>query len=287
MSSHTKKQGAALFSGGYDSLVSTFKTMEIDENADTVVHVDTGTGIPLNERFVEAVAQKYGWYLVKLRPRKSFWWYAKKYGFPGPSKHSWYYRYLKEHPIKRFCRKYDGKPYLYTGVRKHESDARMGRVVDFQEREFGIWKAPIEGFRDEDVQDFLVEHDLPASPVVEQVDRSGECYCMAYGLREFELDLRHYDGEDADPPRWIVEHVQRLKRNEWEVQVYRGRVHGYLKEDYPDAWERVNTYREENNDARLRLVVLRELEAVDPVQVGVTVDHTVSRVDSGKKGAGA
>jgi hypothetical protein len=35
------------------------------------------------------------------------------------------------------------------------------------------------------------------------------------------------------------------------------------------------------------LVVLRELEAVDPVQVGVTVDHTVSRVDSGKKGAGA
>lgn len=82
---------------------------------------------------------------------------------------------------------------------------------------------------------------------------------MAYGLREFEIDLRGYD-DPGDAPLWLRNHVQRIKRKEWEVQVYRGRVHGYLKEDYPDVWERVNTYREENNDARLRLVVLRELE---------------------------
>ena len=258
MSSHPQKQGVALLSGGYDSLVATYKTMEIDRNADRVLHVDTGTGIGLNEEFVEAVCNEFGWYLTKLRPKHSFWWYAKKYGFPGPSKHGWYYRYLKEHPIKRFCRVYDGKPYLYTGVRKAESDARMGRVVDLQEEEFGYWKAPLAEFEDEDVEDFLVEHDLPRNPVVEEIDRSGECYCMAYGLREFEIGLQHYDGEEETPPEWLVSHVENLKRNEWEVQVYRGRVHGFLKEDYPEIWEEVNAYRSENSDPRLRLDVVEE-----------------------------
>lgn len=267
MAEHPKKQGVALFSGGYDSLWSTFKTIELDGNADRVVHMDTGTGIALNERFVEAVAEEFGWYLVKLRPRKSFWWYAKKYGFPGPSKHSWFYRYLKEHPLKRFCRPYEEKPYLYTGVRKHESAARMSRVVDFQERDFGIWKAPIAGDRDEDVANALVEYDLPRNPVVEEIKRSGECYCMAYGLREFEIDLADYAGDDT-PPAWLRSHVSRLKRGEWEVQVYRGRVHGFLKEDYPDAWEEVDAYREKNSDGRLRLVVLRELypEVADEIE---------------------
>jgi 3'-phosphoadenosine 5'-phosphosulfate sulfotransferase (PAPS reductase)/FAD synthetase len=269
--SHAKRQGAAFFSGGYDSLVSTYKTMEVDGNADRVVHVDTGTGIPLNERFVEAAAQNYGWYLVKLRPRKTFWWYAKKYGFPGPSKHSWYYRYLKEHPIKRFCRIYDGKPYLYTGVRKAESNPRMGRVVDLNEAEFGYWNAPLAEWTDEDVEAFLVDHSLPRNPVVEEIARSGECYCMAYGLREFEVDLRGY--EDEAPPEWLRSHVQRLKRKEWEVQAYRGRVHGYLKEDYPDVYEAIHDYRTENDDSRLRLAVLREqhpdlaaeIESIDEV----------------------
>lgn len=256
---HPKSRGAALFSGGYDSLWSTYKTMEIDENADRVVHMDTGTGIPLNERFVEAVCEEFGWYLQKLRPRRSFWHYAKKYGFPGPSKHGYYYRYLKEHPLQRFAKAYEEKPYLYTGVRKHESNPRMGRVVDNQERNFGYWKAPIADYKDEEVEASLDEYNLPANPVVEEISRSGECYCMAYGLREFEIDLGDYAGDEETPPAWLRSHVSYLKRKEWEVQVYRGRVHGFLKEDYPEAWEAVEDVRDDRGGLDdLRLTVLRE-----------------------------
>jgi 3'-phosphoadenosine 5'-phosphosulfate sulfotransferase (PAPS reductase)/FAD synthetase len=256
---HAQKEGIALFSGGYDSLVATHKTMELDGNADTVIHMDTGTGIPLNERFVEAVCNEYGWYLQKLRPKRDFWHYAKKYGFPGPSAHSWYYAYLKQHPLRRACKPYEDKPYLYTGVRKAESEKRMGRVVDLDEREFAKWKAPLSEWSDEEVRQYLVEHNLPRSPVVESIDRSGECYCMAYGIREFEVDLGHYEGEDEDPPVWLLNHVRKLKRREWEVQVYRGRVFGFLKEDYPDVFEEVNRIRDEQNRADdLRLDILRD-----------------------------
>jgi 3'-phosphoadenosine 5'-phosphosulfate sulfotransferase (PAPS reductase)/FAD synthetase len=253
---HAQKEGIALFSGGYDSLWATFKTMELDGNADTVIHMDTSTGIPLNERFVEAVCNEYGWYLQKLRPKHDFWYYAKKYGFPGPSAHNWYYQYLKQHPLRRACKPYPDKPYLYTGVRKHESEARMGRVVDMDEREFAHWKAPIADDTDEDVEAALVEHDLPRSPVVESISRSGECYCMAYGIREFEIDLGHYD-EDEDPPQWLTSHVRRLKRGEWRVQTYRGRVYQILPEEFPDAWELTNQKKDEG-DHRLRLDVLRD-----------------------------
>lgn len=256
--SHAKSQGVALFSGGYDSLVATYKTMEVDEAASRVVHMDTGTGIGLNERFVEAVCNEFGWYLVKLRPKRTFWHYAKRLGFPGPSKHSWYYRYLKGHPLEKFSRIYDEGPYLYTGVRKHESDKRMGRVVGTEEEgDFCVWRRPIMDYRNEDVEAFLVEHDLPKNPVVEEINRSGECYCMAYGLREFELDLGHY-GEDETPPGWLRSHVRYLKAKEWEVQVYRGRVHGFLKEDHPEVYEGLKESIEGVNDPPLLLDLLRD-----------------------------
>lgn len=80
---------------------------------------------------------------------------------------------------------------------------------------------------------------------------------MAYGIREFELDLGHY-GEEETPPAWLRSHVDYLKRKEWEVQVYRGRVHGFLKEDHPEVYDGLKDDIEGVNDPPLLLDLLRE-----------------------------
>lgn len=196
----------AMFSGGYDSLVATHYSME-ELGCDAVLHIDTQTGIPENQQFVEKVCDWFDWPLEIVTPNKTLEEFAKEYGFPKAPAHSWIYRYLKEHPLARFTTSLEtDQPSYYTGVRKNESARRMENVsTETQEMWNGrwLWEAPIAEFTEEDISEYIVEHGLPRNPVAETIGRSGECFCGAYADRFAELlTLEDHYPEHYD---WIME----------------------------------------------------------------------------------
>jgi 3'-phosphoadenosine 5'-phosphosulfate sulfotransferase (PAPS reductase)/FAD synthetase len=201
-----------MFSGGYDSLAATHYAME-KLNCDVVLHIDTETGIPENQRFVEHTCDLFDWPLEIITPNKTLVEFAKEHGFPKAPAHSWIYRYLKEHPLSRFVTKLEPeKPHFYTGVRKQESDRRMENVT--AEQQEGVmerfwWEAPIAEWSNEDVADYIVEKGLPRNPVVETIGRSGECFCGAYADRFSELLTlkEHY----PDHYEWVMQVEQEVQ----------------------------------------------------------------------------
>jgi 3'-phosphoadenosine 5'-phosphosulfate sulfotransferase (PAPS reductase)/FAD synthetase len=194
----------ALFSGGHDSLVSTHVAME-DGDADEVLHLDTGTGIPENQQFVEDVCERFDWPLRIETPEKTLTEFAKDWGFPGAGAHSWVYRYFKGHSLNRVASDVDGKPRFYTGVRESESRRRKMNVGETEEENSNgqwVWVNPIADWSSHDVYARRQAHDLPANPVVENIHRSGECFCGAFAHRDEELiDLEaHY----PDHYEWLL-----------------------------------------------------------------------------------
>lgn len=209
----------ALFSGGNDSLAATHYVMEQQERpVDRAVYLDTRSGLPENLEHVRQVCEDYGWPLVVASAPIDLYEFATgagpgdrdSYGFPGPGAHSWAYRYFKERGLRHIARQHEEKPVFYTGVRSHESDRRM-RTVDGPERDTGKWlfRNPIHDWRDERVDEYREEHDLPENPVAQRIGRSGDCYCGAFASRTEELvELEaHYP-----------EHAQFIKDVERRVQ---------------------------------------------------------------------
>lgn len=207
-------EDVALFSGGHDSLVSTHYAME-KLGCDAVVHINTLTGIDENQWFVEDVCDQFGWTLEIITPNKTLEEFAKEYGFPKEAAHSWIYRYFKEHPLARFTTSLEvDTPHYYTGVRRAESERRMRNVTsETQEHDGGrwIWEAPIADWTEEDIEEYISEHDLPSNPVVETIGRSGECFCGAYADRISELEVlqenypNHYE--------WLMEVEDRVQES--------------------------------------------------------------------------
>lgn len=201
----------ALFSGGHDSLVSTHYCME-NGLTNCVAHLDTNTGIDANEDFVREVCDEYGWPLVVYQARMTLEEFAAEWGFPKASSHSWAYRYFKERPLQRLARDATADSsdeiYFYTGVRKDESQRRMENISADEEGETEHnhpwqWKSPIADWTKEDCVDYMDEHDLPENPVVDDIHRSGECYCGAYAYRDEELiDLQV---EYEDQYEWLMD----------------------------------------------------------------------------------
>jgi len=203
----TDAEHFALFSGGNDSLASTHYSME-KYDIDFVVYLDTNTGLPENREFVERVCEQYDWPLAVLSSPVTLKEFAlgtedrQALGFPGPAIHSWAYQYLKERQLQAITTHVDSTPKFYTGLRSHESDRRMSNVTgERQEAGRWVWVSPLHDWRDERVDEYRVKHDLPISPVVDAIGRSGDCYCGAYAHRDTELaELEaHYPAHAA----WI------------------------------------------------------------------------------------
>lgn len=226
----------ALFSGGYDSLVATYKAIEeMRDGPDTVLHIDTNTGIPANRRFVERVCDEMGWPLRVEEAPMTLLEFAKKFRFPGSAAHKWAYIYFKERVLQSLAATYDFKPHFYTGVRRYESTRRMRNVTETtEEMSKWWWHSPITEFTKEDVHEFRRERALPSNSVWETLHRSGECYCGAFANREEELVLleAHYP-----------DHYEWLMGVERAVQAYWGRVDTF-EERWPDAFEHMEDFRQ-------------------------------------------
>jgi len=84
----------------------------------------------------------------------------------------------------------------YTGAERPGSDAEVpaeeGIVTQpADERGDGrwYWHRPLIDYSDEDVEQYLDEHDLEPAPVVQELGRSADCWCGAFGDRMELMDL--------------------------------------------------------------------------------------------------
>lgn len=186
----------ALFSGGNDSLMSTYFAME--NGADEVVHINTGIGVPETREFVRETCRSFGWPLRELTPPA--WSYRDivlQRGFPGPGAHRFAYSWLKERALRKLVRetkqKRTDRVGLITGVRMQESARRMGFVVPVIRIDATVWIAPMFNYSSIDRQDYIKQHSLRTNPVVDVLGFSGECLCGAFAQTgEINRIERHY-----------------------------------------------------------------------------------------------
>lgn len=179
----------ALFSGGHDSLVSSHIAIE-NGPADEVLHLDTTTGIPENLEFIEDVCDEFRWPLRVEEAPMTLKEFAEKWGFPGPRAHSWAYRWFKERQLERVAAEHNHKPHYWAGVRKDESGNRMEYITQsgiVEPADQWTWHKPIAYIPEERRDEYIAENALPTNPVVEDIHRSGECYCGAFATRDEEL----------------------------------------------------------------------------------------------------
>jgi len=198
----------ALFSGGHDSLVSTHKAMEHGD-ADAVVHIDTGIGIPETQAFVRETCDRHGWDLHVVSSDHDFKEIVLEEQFPGPAVHIIMYSKLKERALRKVARWHDHKPVLITGVRKDESERRFRNVEARMEAGMWIWAANIADWNQREVEAYIDDHGLRRSPVKQTYHHSGECLCGAFGNRAEELTVleAHYP-EVAERIKDLEERVQ-------------------------------------------------------------------------------
>jgi 3'-phosphoadenosine 5'-phosphosulfate sulfotransferase (PAPS reductase)/FAD synthetase len=168
----------ALFSGGHDSLVSAHTAMT-SGTASTVLHIDTGIGIPQTQEFVKDTCARHGWELEIVGSDFEYDEIVKEHGFPGPGVHIIMYSKLKERALRKVARRHDDKPRFVTGVRKQESDRRFRNVEPETEAASWIWAANIHEMTKDDVEAYIDEHDLQRSSVKQQYHHSGSV-CAAH-----------------------------------------------------------------------------------------------------------
>jgi 3'-phosphoadenosine 5'-phosphosulfate sulfotransferase (PAPS reductase)/FAD synthetase len=202
----------ALFSGGYDSLVTTHVTAQHPDFAG-VLHIDTTIGLPQTQAYVRRTCAQFGWPLTILRPWLTYAQLIVKVGFPGPALHDMCYQRLKERPLQTFVGtikvlRGKGLPNkaigLASGVRNTESTIRMGYKGTARLENNRLWLNPIQDWTAHEVQNYMEHHNLPRSEVKDLLHISGECFCGAFAAQterhdlqtwypEFSLELSKYE----------------------------------------------------------------------------------------------
>lgn len=192
----------ALVSGGKDSL-TTAQVLHEAGKLEACVALETGLSTPDWREFVAKTCADRGWplefYAVDQNAYDDF---VLRYGFPGPSKHSWVMRVLKGRCIRRFRQARPGA-ILASGVRKDESVTRAGST-----RPVGQWEgvpilAPIYDWTTDETWAYFRDRGFERAPAYSTLQISGDCLCGAYAREdEPEAVAFHY------PTVW--ERLQRL-----------------------------------------------------------------------------
>jgi 3'-phosphoadenosine 5'-phosphosulfate sulfotransferase (PAPS reductase)/FAD synthetase len=185
----------ALCSGGGDSVVATHAAMVFGP-AEEVVLLDTGTGpgggaVDVNAEWVRDWCEGNGWPFRRMETSEEYPELVAQHGYPGPSRHFIQYQKLKDRQLCRLAAETDGDLYLWTGIRRFESERRMRHVEPEGERSGGrwYWRAPLADWPDSEVEEYREHFGLPVSPVSEDIGRSADCWCGCFGDRNELLDL--------------------------------------------------------------------------------------------------
>lgn len=256
---HQIKEIWALFSGGHDSLISTYIASH-HPRFKGVLHINTGIGIKDTRRFVIETCKQYRWALQIYSARfvcksdgtpMTYRDLVLKYGFPGGAQHSMMYTWLKERQIDRFVR--DRKAGdrkirigLISGVRTHESRKRtlnMKNLVDGCMRDGSrVWISPIGSWTDCNCEKLIKSANLPRNPVKDNICKSGECLCGAFSQKNELTELEFFYPEVAAEIRAL------------EVEV---KANGFPWgwEDQPPAWwSKKKQYDQREKNGQLNLL---------------------------------
>lgn len=171
-----------LVSGGKDSL-TTAAVVDEAGKLGACIALKTGISTPDWEPFIVKTCADRGWPLEIYETDTTYEDFVLKYGFPGPSKHSWAMRYLKGRAIRAYKRAH---PYgiLASGVRADESDKRA-----ISTRPVGQWEgtpilAPIYDWTTEDTWAFFRDRGFERAPGYSTLQISGDCLCGAYARED-------------------------------------------------------------------------------------------------------
>jgi len=181
----------ALFSGGKDSF-STAKVLDQAGKLVACVALRTGIAVPEWEDSVRILCDKNNWPLEFYTTTESYEDFVIRYGFPGPTKHSWIMQKLKGRAVAQF-RKYRPGAILASGVRLDESVKRLGNV-----RPVGQWEgvpilAPIFDWTTEETWAFALSGGYERPEAYSNLQISGDCLCGAYAREgEYEALKFHY-----------------------------------------------------------------------------------------------
>lgn len=180
----------ALFSGGHDSLTSSY-IASLHSKFNGCVHINTGIGIPATRQFVIDTCSERGWPLKEYKAIENT--YADgspnpmdyeaivlREGFPGPSGHSIMYRRLKQYQLERVRRDY-GRVLFISGERAQESARRKRHTaIPTSTRGRMSFVTPIRDWSKSECSDALTQAGFKRNKVVLDLGRSGECLCGAY-----------------------------------------------------------------------------------------------------------
>lgn len=225
---HHPSHAFAMFSGGYDSLITTHLTLTYMLTAHPEIkmyvgHVNTGIGIEQTREFVRTTCQYYGWPLKEYRSVENYEDIVMQHGFPGPSSHRYMYIKLKERAVDQLIREHkqymQDRILLVTGVRKQESVRRMGHVTPIQRYKTRVWVAPLLNWSKDDILDYMATYQLPRNEVVDTLHMSGECLCGSYAHKGELAEIETWYPEMGCYLRCLQERVKATGNHwEWEKQ---------------------------------------------------------------------
>ena len=173
----------ALVSGGKDSW-SNAQALDDAGLLAGCVTLKTGVSTPDWLPHVEKTCEERRWNLeVYAAAPNAYEDFVLKYGFPGPSKHSWIMRVLKGRCIRQFR---EAHPYgiLASGVRADESVKRAAST-----RAVGQWEgvpilAPIFDWTTDETWEFFRARGFERAPGYSTLQISGDCLCGAYARED-------------------------------------------------------------------------------------------------------
>jgi len=221
----------ALCSGGKDSVVATHAAMTFGPGEE-VVFAHTRTDPPDAHSAIDATVDwirdwcnSNGWPFRVVKAPTAFDDIVAESGMPGPSRHYLMYRRLKDRAFDARQQEEDGDVHYWTGIRRWESDNRMEVAEPEGERGDGrwFWRSPLVDFTDARVQEYMDRFDLEPAPVVQELGRSADCFCGAFGDRAELSDLEgagfeeHADWlRNLDTPEDCPIEQQRWAGYNWE-----------------------------------------------------------------------
>jgi len=201
----------SLFSGGRDSLVVTHITWNMVQTLHLdfkVIHVNTTCALPGVQEYVKEICNRLKWPLRVLDPKIDFWTLVEKWGAPTPRRR-WCCYHLKLEPVREYTKTTTPPRLHILGLRARESAGRLKRAKNNQLKQLyrdfksEAWAYnPIFWWKEEDVEEYIKEHDLPVSSTYENLGTSGECFCGAFKTEKQLLQVK------ANYPRFFEKLVK-------------------------------------------------------------------------------
>lgn len=221
---HKPRKVFCLFSGGNDSTVllhwANRKILTHRPLIDGAVHIDTGTALPGVREFVEKFCADLRIPLLVYEAGDAFERLVlersgnqeRPFGFPGPGQHPRAYQRIKERQVRKLAADHKKTVHdrimLVTGVRRQESQRRMGLSQPINRVGSQVWVNPLIDWTDREMRDYRAKWNVPQSDVAALMHRSGECNCGAFAAPGERQDIATFYPEfDA----WLTDLERRAE----------------------------------------------------------------------------